>query len=142
MKFRGPWITLLASDHPETAHSSILRPFSIPETSLRSSFSKNNIHQHTQGGCTCWVWGLGVPISGSSQSTCGQFQHAAEPTDLHNFNCDGIFNLCSNDGVSCCVNREVKARKFANAMWSRTCTPCPDVWMRELLVYVLLSKRA
>eukprot|EP00983_Pelagomonas_calceolata_P000788 28605-Pelagomonas_calceolata.AAC.8 len=37
--------------------------------------------------------------------------------------CDGIFNFCSNDGVSCSVDREVKAGKFAAAMWSRTCTP-------------------
>eukprot|EP00983_Pelagomonas_calceolata_P007599 246879-Pelagomonas_calceolata.AAC.2 len=24
-------------------------------------------------------------------------------------------------------------------MWSRTCTPCPNVWMREPLVYGLLQ---
>eukprot|EP00983_Pelagomonas_calceolata_P060247 1146288-Pelagomonas_calceolata.AAC.5 len=52
---------------------------------------------------------------------------APEPMDLHNSSCNGMFNLCSNDGVSCCMDREVKARNFADAMWSRTCTPCPSV---------------
>eukprot|EP00983_Pelagomonas_calceolata_P091432 1157543-Pelagomonas_calceolata.AAC.10 len=68
-----------------------------------------------------------------SQCTCGgPFQLATEPGDLHNSNCDGILSLCFIDGVRCCVYREVKARKFADAMWSMT---CPDVWMREPLVY-------
>eukprot|EP00983_Pelagomonas_calceolata_P102374 1158798-Pelagomonas_calceolata.AAC.6 len=71
-------------------------------------------------GCPCWVRGLGVPVLGTSQSTCGPFQLAAEPTELHNSNCDGILNLCSIDGVSCFVDRDVKAQKFADAMWSRT----------------------
>eukprot|EP00983_Pelagomonas_calceolata_P086691 1156806-Pelagomonas_calceolata.AAC.9 len=65
-------------------------------------------------GCHCWVQGMG-------KSTCEPFQLVAEPTDSHNSNCDGIFKLCPNDGVSCCVNRE--ARKFADAMWSGTAPP-------------------
>eukprot|EP00983_Pelagomonas_calceolata_P068323 1149871-Pelagomonas_calceolata.AAC.1 len=40
----------------------------------------------------------------------GPFQLAAEPTNSHNSNCDGMFNLCSNNGVSCRVIREVKAQ--------------------------------
>eukprot|EP00983_Pelagomonas_calceolata_P012811 410051-Pelagomonas_calceolata.AAC.1 len=87
-------------------------------------------------GGPCWVQGPGMTVLGTSQSTCGPFQLAAEPTDLHN--CNGIFNPCFNDGVSRCVFREVKAWKSADAMWSRTCTPCPIVWMREPLVYGLM----
>eukprot|EP00983_Pelagomonas_calceolata_P038607 1136852-Pelagomonas_calceolata.AAC.1 len=49
----------------------------------------------------------------------------------------GFLNFCSIDGVSCCVKREVKARKLADAMTSRT---CPGMWMREPLVYSLLLK--
>eukprot|EP00983_Pelagomonas_calceolata_P068654 1150023-Pelagomonas_calceolata.AAC.1 len=84
--------------------------------------------------------GLGpgdCPFWGLCSRTCGPFQLAAESTDLHNSNCNGIFYLCSNYGVSCCMNREVKARKFAHVMWSRICIPCP-VMMRESLVYGLL----
>eukprot|EP00983_Pelagomonas_calceolata_P003039 100602-Pelagomonas_calceolata.AAC.1 len=82
--------------------------------------------------------GLGVPVPGTSQSTCGPFRLAPEPTNLHNSNCDGIFNLYSNNGASCRVNREVKAQKFVHAMRSMSCTPCPGVWMREPLIYGLL----
>eukprot|EP00983_Pelagomonas_calceolata_P034217 1071887-Pelagomonas_calceolata.AAC.1 len=67
----------------------------------------------------------GWPVPEIPQSACGTLQCAAEPTDLHISNCDGILNFCSNDDVSCCVNREVKAWKLADAMRSRTCTPCP-----------------
>eukprot|EP00983_Pelagomonas_calceolata_P054162 1143597-Pelagomonas_calceolata.AAC.2 len=77
------------------------------------------------------IRGLGCPLLG----LCSQ---SADLSSLHNFKCDGVFNSCPNDGVSCCVNREVKAQKFADAMRSMSCTPCPGVWMREPLVYGLL----
>eukprot|EP00983_Pelagomonas_calceolata_P043062 1138762-Pelagomonas_calceolata.AAC.1 len=54
----------------------------------------------------------GCPFRGLRSGTCGTFQLAAEPA-------------------------EVKPRKFAHAMCSRTCTPCP-VWMREPLARGLL----
>eukprot|EP00983_Pelagomonas_calceolata_P121797 1160835-Pelagomonas_calceolata.AAC.2 len=59
------------------------------------------------------------PNPRTSQSTCAPFQLAAEPTDLHDSNCDVMLNLCSNDGVSCCKDREVKAQTCADAMRSR-----------------------
>eukprot|EP00983_Pelagomonas_calceolata_P001958 65939-Pelagomonas_calceolata.AAC.6 len=62
----------------------------------------------------------------------GQSLGAKIPTVLvliiNNSNCDGIFYLCFNNGVRCRVNREVKAQKFADAMKSMFCTPCPGVW--------------
>eukprot|EP00983_Pelagomonas_calceolata_P002004 67015-Pelagomonas_calceolata.AAC.1 len=51
----------------------------------------------------------------------------------------GYFYVCSNNGVSCRVNREVKAQKFADAMRSVSCTPCPGVWMM-CIVCCWLSK--
>eukprot|EP00983_Pelagomonas_calceolata_P001486 50195-Pelagomonas_calceolata.AAC.4 len=63
----------------------------------------------------CRVGSLGVPVPGTLQSTCGAFQLAelrGEST-----------KVCS---------------KFADVMWSGTCTPCLGVWMREPLVYGLL----
>eukprot|EP00983_Pelagomonas_calceolata_P114236 1160073-Pelagomonas_calceolata.AAC.6 len=71
-------------------------------------------------------------------STCGPFQLAGEPTDLHISNCNGRPNSYFIDGVSGCVEREVRARKFADAVRSRTCTPCSGVWMREPQVLALL----
>eukprot|EP00983_Pelagomonas_calceolata_P125673 1161226-Pelagomonas_calceolata.AAC.18 len=53
--------------------------------------------------------GSGGARSRTSQSTCGPFQLAAEPTDLHNSNYDGIFKSCSINGVSCCMNRALQA---------------------------------
>eukprot|EP00983_Pelagomonas_calceolata_P024081 757188-Pelagomonas_calceolata.AAC.2 len=76
------------------------------------------------------VWGW--PVPGTSQSTCRPFQSTAELMDLSDSDCDGILTYVLTV-VSRCVNREVKARKFADVMWNRTCTPCPGVWMRKLL---------
>eukprot|EP00983_Pelagomonas_calceolata_P085394 1156546-Pelagomonas_calceolata.AAC.6 len=78
-------------------------------------------------GCTCEVRGLGVPVPGTLQSTCRPFQLADQPMDLHSSNCDEINSSCFISRVSCSVDRGVKAQKFADAMWSRTCTPCPCV---------------
>eukprot|EP00983_Pelagomonas_calceolata_P099003 1158410-Pelagomonas_calceolata.AAC.7 len=62
--------------------------------------------------------------------------------DLHNSNYDGVLNLCFDDDVSCCVNREVKARKFAVRCGARLAPPalpwCVDegasgVWSADCL---------
>eukprot|EP00983_Pelagomonas_calceolata_P107151 1159312-Pelagomonas_calceolata.AAC.4 len=48
------------------------------------------------------------------------------------------YSLPLSPRVSCCVNGEVKARKFADGKWSCTCTLCPGAQMREPLAYGLL----
>eukprot|EP00983_Pelagomonas_calceolata_P064905 1148351-Pelagomonas_calceolata.AAC.1 len=77
------------------------------------SSNRHKLYQHTFVDALA-VSGAGEwPVPGTLHSTCGPFQLAAEPTELHNSNCNGMLNLCFDDGVSCCVSREVKARKFA-----------------------------
>eukprot|EP00983_Pelagomonas_calceolata_P086436 1156756-Pelagomonas_calceolata.AAC.1 len=56
------------------------------------------------------------------RKACEPFQH--EPTDLHTSNCGGMFISCPIDCASCSMNREVKARQFADAMWSKTPRAC------------------
>eukprot|EP00983_Pelagomonas_calceolata_P102348 1158796-Pelagomonas_calceolata.AAC.3 len=58
------------------------------------------------------VWGW--LISGTSQSTCGPFQLAAEPKDVHCFSCNRISNNCIDPVPSMVreiVIREAKARE-------------------------------
>eukprot|EP00983_Pelagomonas_calceolata_P001216 41830-Pelagomonas_calceolata.AAC.1 len=121
-----------------TGDSNSENPASDSQPSPQSSSSRHNDTKFISILLWMPLLGPGVPVPGTLQSTCGPFQLAAGPTDVHASSCDGIFDLWCNDGLSRSVDREVKARKFADAMWSRTCTPCSGVWMRESLVYGLL----
>eukprot|EP00983_Pelagomonas_calceolata_P113634 1160006-Pelagomonas_calceolata.AAC.2 len=78
---------------------------SRPPEQLKST----QLHQHTFVHA---LTGFGVPVLGASQSTFKPFQLADEPTLLHNPNCNGMFNVFSNDVVSCSVHREVKGWKL------------------------------
>lgn len=64
----------------------------------RISSSRHQIHQQTFVDSFA---GLALPAI--SQSNLQIVPACAQPMDLHNSNCYGIFNL-PNDGVSCCMN--------------------------------------
>eukprot|EP00983_Pelagomonas_calceolata_P023965 754678-Pelagomonas_calceolata.AAC.1 len=86
--------------------------------------------------------GPGGARSGDFAIHLQTFQFADKPTDLHNSNRNEIITVCSNNGGD--VHHKLRGEntevctKFVDAMWSRTCTPCPGVWMKEPLMYGLL----
>eukprot|EP00983_Pelagomonas_calceolata_P112176 1159858-Pelagomonas_calceolata.AAC.9 len=102
-----------------TERSWSVAPIQAPGTAQKTQTSSAYF-----SGSPCYVWGLWIACSRDLAVHLQTIQPAAEPTDLQISNYNGIFNQFSIKGVSCCVNREVKARKFADAMWSRNCTPC------------------
>eukprot|EP00983_Pelagomonas_calceolata_P133411 1161963-Pelagomonas_calceolata.AAC.1 len=97
------WLPLARAIHPtpchETWHAGQAKtlPPQVPGTAPVATNLKFKLHQHTfvdaHAGSGIW----GCPFR--------------------------IFNLCSINDVSCRVNREVKAQKFADAMRSMSCNP-------------------